>query len=41
MFTIRKLQPEDGLDAVLALCKDFFAEYEGFHNKRLILIIYH
>jgi len=33
MLTIRKLHPEDGLDSVLALCKDFFAEYEDFHKE--------
>jgi len=33
MITIRELRPEDDLPAVLALCKDFFAEYEGYHKE--------
>jgi len=33
MITIRELRPEDDLAAVLALCKDFFAEYEGYHKE--------
>jgi len=33
MISIRELLPEDDLAAVLALCKDFFAEYEGHHKE--------
>ena len=33
MKAIRELRPEDDLAAVLALCKEFFAEYEGYHTK--------
>jgi ribosomal protein S18 acetylase RimI-like enzyme len=32
MLSVRELRPEDDLDAVLALCKDFFAEYEQHHS---------
>ncbi|MFH1218955.1 MAG: hypothetical protein V1694_00675 [Candidatus Eisenbacteria bacterium] len=30
---VRELRPEDDLAAVLRLCKDFFAEYEGHHKE--------
>ena len=30
---VRELRPEDDLAAVLRLCKDFFAEYEGHHRE--------
>jgi len=33
MITIRELRAEDGLSAVLALCRDFFAEYEEHHEE--------
>jgi ribosomal protein S18 acetylase RimI-like enzyme len=33
MIKIRELQSEDDLAAVLKLCKDFFAEYEGHHKE--------
>lgn len=33
MITIRELRPEDDLTAVLALCKDFFAEHEAHHKE--------
>ena len=33
MISIRELRPEDGLAAVLTLCKDFFAEYEEHHEE--------
>jgi ribosomal protein S18 acetylase RimI-like enzyme len=33
MVIVRELQPEDDLTAVLALCKDFFAEYESHHDE--------
>ena len=33
MISVRRLQPGDDLAAVLALCKDFFAEYEGHHEE--------
>jgi ribosomal protein S18 acetylase RimI-like enzyme len=33
MPTIRELQPNDDLSAVLKLCKDFFAEYEENHEE--------
>jgi ribosomal protein S18 acetylase RimI-like enzyme len=33
MITIRELRPEDDLAAVLTLCRDFFAEYEGHHKE--------
>jgi len=33
MLTIRELKPEDDLNAVLTLCKDFFAKYEEFHKE--------
>ena len=33
MISIRDLRPEDDLTAVLSLCKDFFAEYEGHHKE--------
>ena len=32
MISMRELQPEDDLGAVLALCREFFAEYEGHHG---------
>lgn len=32
LISIRELRPDDDLDAVLSLCKDFFAEYEGHHS---------
>ena len=33
MISIRELRPGDDLVAVLTLCKDFFAEYEGHHRE--------
>lgn len=33
MITVRELKPEDDLAAVLALCKDFFDEYEQHHEE--------
>lgn len=33
MITIRNLREEDNLEAVLTLCKDFFAEYENHHKE--------
>ncbi|PKK82965.1 MAG: hypothetical protein CVT49_10905 [candidate division Zixibacteria bacterium HGW-Zixibacteria-1] len=33
MITIRELQPEDDLAAVLKLCRDFFLEYEEHHKE--------
>ncbi|MCK4871945.1 MAG: GNAT family N-acetyltransferase [Phycisphaerales bacterium] len=33
MISIRELQPEDDLTAILTLCKDFFSEYEGYHKE--------
>lgn len=33
MITIRELRPKDDLAAILTLCKDFFAEYEGHHKE--------
>lgn len=33
MISIRELRPEDDLDAVLTLCKNFFAEYEDHHRE--------
>ncbi|MCK4412386.1 MAG: GNAT family N-acetyltransferase [Candidatus Eisenbacteria sp.] len=33
MISIRELRPEDDLAAVLTLCKDFLAEYEGHHRE--------
>ena len=33
MYTIRFLQPSDNLDEVLALCREFFAEYESHHRE--------
>lgn len=32
-MTVRELRPDDDLAAVLTLCKDFFAEYEGHHEE--------
>lgn len=32
MISVREFRPEDDLDAVLSLCRDFFAEYEGHHS---------
>ena len=32
-MTIRELQPDDDLKAVLALCRDFFLEYESHHEE--------
>jgi ribosomal protein S18 acetylase RimI-like enzyme len=32
MTSIRELRPEDDLDAVLALCREFFVEYEQHHS---------
>ena len=32
MISIRELRPEDDLAAVLALCMEFFAEYEQHHS---------
>jgi ribosomal protein S18 acetylase RimI-like enzyme len=33
MISIRELRPGDDIAAVLKLCKDFFAEYEGHHKE--------
>ena len=33
MISIRELRSDDDLDAVLALCRDFFAEYEEHHEE--------
>jgi len=33
MISISELQPEDELDSVLALCRDFFTEYECHHEE--------
>lgn len=33
MPTVRELQPNDDLSALLKLCKDFFAEYEENHEE--------
>lgn len=33
MITIRELRPEDDLNAVLALCRDFFDEYQEHHEE--------
>ena len=33
MTSIRELWPEDDLIAVLTLCRDFSAEYEGHHKE--------
>ena len=33
MITIPELRPKDDLAAILTLCKDFFAEYEGHHKE--------
>ena len=33
MLTVRELLPEDDIDTVLTLCKDFFAEYENHHKE--------
>jgi ribosomal protein S18 acetylase RimI-like enzyme len=33
MITVRELRPEDDLATVLALCRDFFAEYESHHEE--------
>lgn len=33
MTIIRELRPDDDLNAVLALCKDFFAEYQDHHHE--------
>ena len=33
MITVRELQPEDDIKAVLNLCRDFFAEYEIYHDE--------
>ncbi|MFH2037658.1 MAG: GNAT family N-acetyltransferase [Candidatus Zixiibacteriota bacterium] len=33
MISIRELRPDDDLNQVLTLCKDFFAEYEQHHEE--------
>ncbi len=33
MITISELRPEDDLTPLLDLCKDFFAEYESYHDE--------
>ena len=33
MITVRELEPEDDLNTVLTLCKDFFSEYEDHHEE--------
>ena len=33
MIEIREPRSEDDLATVLTLCKDFFAEYEGYHKE--------
>ena len=33
MITVREMQPDDDISAVLALCREFFAEYESHHEE--------
>jgi ribosomal protein S18 acetylase RimI-like enzyme len=33
VISIRQLRPEDDLAPVLDLCREFFAEYEGYHEE--------
>ena len=33
MITVRELTPDDNLDEVLRLCREFFAEYENHHEE--------
>jgi hypothetical protein len=33
MISVRELRPDDDLPAVLALCKEFFAEYGAHHRE--------